>query len=85
MTGTGARSEIAWQRLSPRMLLVHPVHELLRQLPLLIGGVVLGSTTGNQSWTVAVLGLTVVVGVARWFTTSYRIDDDPQSGQVQLR
>lgn len=22
-----------WHRLSPRMLLVHPVHEMLRQLP----------------------------------------------------
>jgi len=66
------------------MLLVHPVHELLRELPLLIGGLVLGSTTGNQSWTVAVLAWTVLVGVARWFTTSYRIDADPE-GQVQLR
>ena len=82
MTGT---PEIAWQRLSPRMLLVHPVHELLRELPWLIGAVVLGSTTGNQWWTVAVLGFTALVGVARWFTTSYRIDPDPDSGQVQLR
>jgi len=79
------RPEIAWQRLSPKMLLVHPVHEMLRELPLLIGGLVLGSTTGNQSWTVAVLAWTVLVGVARWFTTSYRIDADPESGQVQLR
>ena len=38
---------MSWQRLSPRMLLVHPVHELLRQLPLLVGGIVLGSTTGT--------------------------------------
>jgi len=82
---TAPRTEIAWQRLSPRMLLIHPVHELLRELPLLIGGLVLGSTTGNQSWTVAVLALSVVVGVARWFTTSYRIEADPESGQVQLR
>jgi putative membrane protein len=67
------------------MLLVHPVHELLRELPLLIGAIVLGSTTGNQSWTVAVLAYTVVIGVARWYTTSYRIDADPQSGQLQLR
>ncbi|MGB6209956.1 PH domain-containing protein [Mycobacterium sp.] len=67
------------------MLLVHPVHELLRVLPLLIGGLVLGSTTGNQSWTVAVIALSVVVGMARWFTTSYRIESDPESGQVQLR
>ncbi|MGH3542811.1 MAG: PH domain-containing protein, partial [Mycobacterium sp.] len=67
------------------MLLVHPVHELLRQLPLLVGGVVLGSTTGNQFWLVAVLALTAVLGVARWFTTSYRIEGDLESGQVQLR
>jgi putative membrane protein len=67
------------------MLLIHPVHELLRQLPLLVGGVVLGSTTGNQYWTAAVLVLTVVLGVARWFTTSYRIEGDVESGHVQLR
>ncbi len=85
MTAPSRTSEIAWQRLSPRMLLIHPVHELLRQLPLLIGGLVLGSTTGNQSWTWAVLALSAVLGVARWFTTSYRIEADPQSGQVQLR
>ena len=30
-------SEPAWQRLSPRMLLVHPLHEALRELPLLEG------------------------------------------------
>ena len=73
--------ERAWQRLSPRMLLVHPVHELLRQLPLLVGGVVLGSTTGNPLWTLAALAVTAVLGVARWFTTSYRIEPD----EVQLR
>ena len=63
------------------MLLVHPVHELLRELPFLIGAIVLGTTTGNQSWTVAVVAYTVVIGVARWLTTSYRID----AGQLQLR
>ena len=85
MTAAADRPEIAWQRLSPRMLLVHPVHELIRELPLLIGGLVLGSTTGNQSWTVAVLAWTTVVGMARWFTTSYRIEAGPESGQAQLR
>ena len=63
------------------MLLVHPVYELLRELPFLIGAIVLGTTTGNQSWTVAVLAYTVVIGVARWVTTSYHIDAD----QLQLR
>jgi putative membrane protein len=70
-----------WQRLSPRMLLVHPVHEVLRQLPLLIGSVVLGSATGNPLWTLLGLALVVGYGVARWFTTTYRIDSE----EVQLR
>ena len=70
-----------WQRLSPRMLLVHPVHEVLRQIPLLIGSVVLGSATDNPLWALGALGLTVGFGVARWFTTTYRIEPD----EVQLR
>jgi putative membrane protein len=70
-----------WQRLSPRMLLVHPVHEVLRQIPLLIGSVVLGSATGNPMWTLVGLALVVGYGVARWFTTTYRID----AQEVQLR
>jgi putative membrane protein len=80
-TAGAGPTQIAWQRLSPRMLLVHPVHELLRELPWLIGAIVLGTTTGNQSWTVAVLAYTVVIGAARWYTTRYRIDTD----QLQLR
>ncbi|BCO37924.1 membrane protein [Mycobacterium heckeshornense] len=72
---------MSWQRLSPRMLLVHPVHELLRQLPLLVGGIVLGSTTGNPLWALAALAVTALLGVARWFTTGYRIEAD----EVQLR
>lgn len=70
-----------WQRLSPRMLLVHPVHEILRQIPLLVGSVVLGSATDNPGWTIAALTLTVAIGLARWFTTTYRIERD----EVQLR
>jgi len=73
--------DVQWRRLSPRMLLVHPAHEVLRQLPVLIGSVVLGSATGNQVWSVAVLVLLIVFGVARWFTTTYRIDGE----QIQRR
>lgn len=80
-TPAGPATDRQWQRLSPRMLLVHPVHEVLQQIPLLIGAVVLGSATGNQGWTIAAIGLTVAVGLARWFTTSYRIEPD----EVQLR
>lgn len=70
-----------WQRLSPRMLFVHPVHEVLQQIPLLVGSVVLGSATGNPLWTVAAIALTVAFGLARWFTTTYRIEPT----EVQLR
>jgi putative membrane protein len=67
---------VEWRRLSPRMLLVHPIHDLLRQLPLLIGSLVLGASTGNAMWAVAVTAFLVAFGVARWFTTAYRIDDE---------
>jgi putative membrane protein len=58
------------------MLLVHPVHEVLRQLPVLIGSLVLGTATGNVVWPLAALGVAVAFGLARWFTTTYRIDAD---------
>jgi putative membrane protein len=65
-----------WQRLSPRMLLVHPVHEVLRQLPVLVGSIVLGSATGNQVWPLIALAATILIGLLRYFFTTYRIDDD---------
>ncbi|MEB3020530.1 PH domain-containing protein [[Mycobacterium] crassicus] len=67
------------------MLLVHPLHEALRELPLLIAVVVFGSATDNKVWVVAVVWVIAVVGVTRWFTTTYRIEPDPESGRVQLR
>ncbi|GFG52742.1 hypothetical protein MAGR_41830 [Mycolicibacterium agri] len=81
MTAPTPTTERLWHRLSPRMLLVHPVHEVLRQIPLLIGAIVVGSATGNFMWTVAALAATVAFGVLRWFTTTYRIEPD----EVQLR
>lgn len=78
----------AWQRLSPRMLLVHPVHEVLRQLPLLVGSIVLGSASGNPIWSIMAVALIVVFGAARWFTTTYRIDAEDirlRSGLLQRK
>ncbi|WP_181792099.1 PH domain-containing protein [Mycolicibacterium parafortuitum] len=63
------------------MLLVHPVHEVIRQIPVLVGSLVLGSATGNPLWTLAGVVLVVGFGLARWFTTTYRIGAD----EVQLR
>ncbi|MGB3664000.1 PH domain-containing protein, partial [Mycolicibacter algericus] len=67
------------------MLLVHPLHEALRELPLLIAVVVFGSATDNSAWVLAVVGVIAVVGVTRWFTTTYRIEPDSEAGRVQLR
>lgn len=67
------------------MLLVHPLHEALRELPLLIAVVVFGSATDNSVWVIAVIWVIAVVGVTRWFTTTYRIEPDPEAGRVQLR
>ena len=63
------------------MLLVHPVHEVVRQIPVLVGSLVLGSATGNPVWTLVGVGLVVAYGLARWFTTTYRIGVD----EVALR
>lgn len=70
-----------WRRLSPRMLLVHPIHQVLGQLPLLVGAVVLGTATGDVRWSIAIVVLMVAYGVARWYTTTYRLDAE----QLQRR
>lgn len=63
----------SWSRLDPRMLLVHPVEEILRLLPVLVGTVVLGSSSGNPYWGLAAAAVLVVIGLSRWFTTTYRV------------
>ncbi len=54
----------------PAVLLVHPVPQP-RQLPVLIGSVVLGSAS-NPVWPLAASGVTVVFGVLRWFHLPHR-------------
>jgi putative membrane protein len=63
----------AWRRLSRRMLLVHPVQEIPRALPALIGIVFAGRASGHAWWGLGSLVLVMAAGVLRWFTTSYRI------------
>jgi len=72
-----------WRRLSPRMLLVHPVQELIRFLPVLVA-LVIGGTAGGGGghyWSLLGLALAVALGLSRWFTTTYRVTTQ----QVQLR
>ena len=83
MSGPGGEVQ-SWRRLSPLMLLVHPVRELGRAIPALVGLIVAGRSVGDgQLWWLGPLGVAVVVGlsVLRWATTRYRITPE----QVQLR
>jgi putative membrane protein len=74
---------LGWQRLDPRMLLVYPVKELARFLPVVIGVFVAGTASGGPGawWQLAGVGVPVVLGVLRYVTTSYRI----AQGRVELR
>jgi putative membrane protein len=72
-----------WQRLDPRMLLVHPVIELRRFVVPLIGVFLFGATQGGGGAFagVAAIGIPVAIGVVRYLTTSYRIAD----GRIELQ
>lgn len=72
----------SWRRLDSRMLLVHPVTELVRFLPLLIGVFVLGSSTdGGPPWQYLGVAVPIAVGLWRFASTSFRI----AGGQIELR
>ncbi|HEY1644406.1 MAG TPA: PH domain-containing protein [Streptosporangiaceae bacterium] len=63
-----------WLWLSPRSLVVRPVTDLLRLLPVLIGLLVFGSAHGSGGyWGIAVAALAIGASVVRYCTTRYRI------------
>jgi len=69
-----AVADDGWRRLSVRMLLVHPVREVVRLFPLLVGVLFAGSSTGRGGlWALVGTGIAVSLGLLRWFTTSYRV------------
>jgi putative membrane protein len=74
-TATVDDSTLPWIRLNPRMLLVHPLRELIRYLPILLVALVAGSVGGEPWWVYVLSGFGIVVGILRWFTTTYRITD----------
>ncbi|WP_310721430.1 PH domain-containing protein [Streptomyces lydicus] len=69
---TDTEQETAWRRLSPRMLAVHPLHEALRFLPVVLGVFVLGRD-GEKPWGLIGFALALVVGLGRYFATMYRV------------
>ncbi|HSV67374.1 MAG TPA: PH domain-containing protein [Mycobacteriales bacterium] len=82
--GSGLATEPAppWRRLNPRMLVIHPVQEAIRAMPALVGLLIAGSSSGNgPGWSLLGLGVVVVLGVVRWFTTTFRVTPE----QVQVR
>ena len=72
-----------WQRLDPRMLLVHPIREVGRFLPVLIGLFIAGSRAGGDGPPYEIIGVAapIAYGLLRYYTTSFRIAD----GRIELR
>ncbi|WP_430331601.1 PH domain-containing protein [Rhodococcus sp. ACT016] len=68
-----AEEEQPWLRLDKRMLLVHPVNEVLKLLPVIAVSWIVGSNSGNHYWGLIAVAVLVAYGVLRWFTTTYRI------------
>lgn len=69
----GAEDQQPWLRLDRRMLLVHPVDEIVKLLPVLLLSLLIGSQSGNHMWSLVAVTVFVVYGLLRWLTTSYRI------------
>lgn len=72
---------MTWERLDPRMLLVHPIVELGKFLPVLIGLLIAGGASGTGPWALLGVGFPVGLGIVRYLTTTWRIHDE----RVELR
>ncbi len=80
MTGTAAP---VWQRLDPRMLAVTPLRQLAGFVPVVFFVLVVGAREldGRFYGLLAAVAAVVLAGIARWFTTRYRVTDE----RVELR
>ena len=73
---------LGWRRLDRRMLLVHPVKELVRFLPAVLALLLFGRSSENGGlWGLIGVGIPVALGVLRYLTTSYRIT----TGRLEVR
>lgn len=75
--------ETGWRKLNVRMLLIHPVQEGIRFVPALIAVFFVGrnSEGGGLWWELGALVAVILLGVMRYFTTRFRIEN----GQIELR
>lgn len=82
LSAPGIAADTEWRRLSPRMLLVHPVIELGKAVPALLGAFVAGSSSGRGAvWSAIVAGVVIAFALMRWVTTRFRITPE----QIQLQ
>jgi putative membrane protein len=79
----GPGVETQWQRLDQRMLLVHPIRELLRFLPVLVGLFLFSNRSSGSDvrWQLLGIAFPVALGILRYFTTSFRIGE----GRIELK
>ena len=73
--------DAGWRHLDLRMLLVHPVNELVRFLPLVVGVFVLGRSGEGDPWHYLGVAVPIVLGLWRFVSTSFRIT----GSQIELR
>jgi putative membrane protein len=75
-TGLGETGP-AWRWLSPRSLIVRPVTDLIRLLPVLLGVLFFGSSRGSgHYWGFSFAVLAILTSMVRYCTTRYRITDE---------
>ena len=66
-----------WQRLSPRSMVVRPLTDLTRMLPLLIGLLILHAPNGeNLVIGLFAAALAILTGLVHWATTRYLITNE---------
>jgi putative membrane protein len=73
--------DAAWRRLDLRMLLVHPVNEVVRFLPLLVGLFFLGRSNTEDPWHYLGVAIPIALGLLRFASTTFRITGT----QIELR
>lgn len=62
-----------WRRLSPGMLLVEPVREIIRFIPMLLILLIAGARNDGPPWGLIGAAVVVALGIARYLSTRYRI------------